>query len=421
MPSSLTGTLRPPMFPQRLRSNFHRSPMNPLPCNQVAVSFVLRGFYFLTFFGLGVYAPYLSIFLQSKGLGGAEVGTLWSLLPLGAVVAPPLSGIVADKFRNRRILVVGLTFMSGCFFAGLLIAEEFMAFAAVLFFFSAFRASTLPLVESTTLEHLAKAGQKGVAAYGEIRLWGGIGFIVASLLIGYLVDLFSIQAIVYVFLIGALFRMLLAVGLPPEGGSARQRLGPDIAALLGRTDFVAFLLAGFLLRMSHGPMWTFLPVHMQELGLSSWVIGWSFSIGVAAEVLFFVFSRRLLTRWSIRFLLMAAAGGAALRWWLYALAQEPWAFLIISLLHALTFAAFHLASVSFVDRNTPLTLKSSGQAFFSASTYGAGGIAGALLSGAFVEPLGIQGLLHTASIVALLSCAIYGIAIQRGDVGRPTG
>ena len=51
----------------------------------------------------------------------------------------------------------------------------------------------------------------------------------------------------------------------------------------------------------------------------------------------------------------------------------------------------HLASVSFVDRNTPLTLKSSGQAFFSASTYGAGGIAGRFSPARSLSPWAFRG------------------------------
>ncbi|MDP6620195.1 MAG: MFS transporter, partial [Nitrospinota bacterium] len=77
------------------------------------LSFTLRGFYFLAFFGLGVYGPYLSIFLRSRGLSGAEVGTVWALMPLGAVLAPPLWGMVADKFRNRKVLIFCLSAAGG--------------------------------------------------------------------------------------------------------------------------------------------------------------------------------------------------------------------------------------------------------------------------------------------------------------------
>ena len=381
------------------------------------ISFILRGFYFLTFFGLGVYAPYLSLFLRSQGLSGAEVGVVWALLPLGAVVSPPLWGIVADKFRSRKILIFSLTAAGGALFSGLLFANSFFLLAVVVFLFSSFRTSALPLVESATLEHLAESkGEgdgRGPAAYGSFRLWGSVGFIVASLSIGYLVDAFSVRAMVYVFLVGAGLQALLALTLPPERRAPRQRLGPEIAALLKRPEFAAFLVAGFLLRAAHGPFWTFLPIHMKDLGLPGWVIGWSFSAGVAAEVVFWMFSRPILERVGTRGLLVTAAGAAAVRWWLYALAREPWSFLAISLLHALTFAAFHVAGVSLVDRITPPTLKSSGQAFFGAATYGAGGIAGAALAGAFFDALGIEGLFRAAAVVSLLSGVIYLIALPR--------
>ncbi|MFQ5899588.1 MAG: MFS transporter [Candidatus Methylomirabilia bacterium] len=387
----------------------------PQGSDLVPISFVLRGFYFLSFFGLGVYAPYLSLFLWSRGLTGAEVGAVWALLPLGAVVAPPLWGIVADKFRNRRILIFSLTAAAGGMFAGLLFAKSVLLLATVVFLFSAFRTSTLPLVESATFEHLAgseRDAQGKRPAYGGFRLWGSVGFIIASLSIGYLVDAFSIRAMVYVFLAGAGLQALLALTLPSEAAGPRVRLGREIVALLRKPGFSPFLAAGFVLRTSHGPFWTFLPVHMKALGLSGAVIGWSFSVGVVAEAIFLMFSRPILERVGTRMLLMTAAGASALRWWLYTLAGEPGTFLAISLLHALTFAAFHVAGVSFVDRNTAPTLKSSGQAFFSAATYGAGGIAGAGLSGILLDALGIEGLFRAAAVVALLSGLTFGMALQ---------
>lgn len=383
----------------------------------VPISFTLRGFYFLTFFGLGVYAPYLSLFLRSQGLSGAEVGAVWALVPLGGVVAPPLWGIVADKFRNRKLLIFSLTAAAGGMFAGLLFARSFLALATFVFLFSAFRRSTLPLVESATFEYLAgrevKAGEKRPTTYGGFRLWGSVGFIVASLSIGYLVDAFSIRSMVYAFLTGAGLQALLALTLPSEGRRSPARLGSEIVALLRKPEFSAFLAAGFLLRTSHGPFWTFLPIHMKALGLSGRVIGWSFSVGVVAEVFFMMFSGPILERVGPRMLLMTAAGASAVRWWLYTLAEEPWTFLAISLLHALTFAAFHVAGVTFVDRNTPPTLKSGGQAFFSAATYGAGGITGAALSGVLFNGLGIMGLFRVAAIVALLSGLIFRVALPQ--------
>ena len=188
---------------------------------QISLPFTLRGFYFLTFFGLGVYAPYMSIFLKSRGLSGAEVGTVWALLPLGAVIAPPLWGMVADKFRNRKILIISLTLVSGVLFACLLGTRTFWVLAGTLFLYSTFRSSTLPLVESATLEYLSHSPRENecgrIFAYGDFRLWGGVGFILASLTIGYLVDAFSIRMMVYVYLVAAAVQAFLGFALPSEG------------------------------------------------------------------------------------------------------------------------------------------------------------------------------------------------------------
>lgn len=75
---------------------------------------------------------------------------------------------------------------------------------------SLFTSSTLPLAESLTLAHLATTD----GHYSKIRLWGSIGFIVASLFLGYLIDLQGINILLWVLLIAQAIIFFLSNTIP---------------------------------------------------------------------------------------------------------------------------------------------------------------------------------------------------------------
>lgn len=376
---------------------------------------VLRGVYFLIFFGLGVYFPFFNLYLQSLGLSGAQIGAILALIPLGSVVAPPIGGLLADYFRRRNLLIALLTAGSAMVFAGVLVAREFYLLAGICLLFSALRNPAVPLIEGATFEYLSKAR----GDYGRIRLWGSFGFIVGVLAIGYLVEVFTIRAMVYIYLAGSLLQFFLVLDLPSEGGPRPKGLGKDVLSLLRAPGFSLFLLAGFLLRTSHGTFWTFFAIHLKALGISGGVTGLAFALGVLAEVLFLTQSRRLLGRTGIRGMLILSALAAALRWFLYSVTGSALPILAISLLHGLSFGAYHVAGTQYADLASPGTLKSSGQAFFSAATYGAGGIAGAALAGAFFEAWGVVILFRWAALVALLSALLFTLGLKAGHPRSP--
>ena len=69
---------------------------------------------------------------------------------------------------------------------------------------------------------------------------------------------------------------------------------------------LAFYACVALMQMSHGPYYTFLTLHLEHLGYSRGVIGMLWALGVVAEVLMFLAMSRILTRFSVRRVLMAS-------------------------------------------------------------------------------------------------------------------
>ena len=74
--------------------------------------------------------------------------------------------------------------------------------------------------------------------------------------------------------------------------------------------------------------------------------------------------------------------------------------LFSQILHALTYGAFHVASILYMDKLTPDNAKTLGQAVNNAVTYGFGIMAGFLFNGYFFEIIGAPALFAVSALMA---------------------
>ena len=97
---------------------------------------------------------------------------------------------------------------------GIFWSNTFINIFIVMMAMSIFTSSTLPLAESLTLSHLK--ANKADSKYSHIRLWGSIGFIVAALLLGVMIDSYGERSLIYALLTTQLVIFFLAFILPEK-------------------------------------------------------------------------------------------------------------------------------------------------------------------------------------------------------------
>ncbi|HEU5338910.1 MAG TPA: MFS transporter, partial [Sulfuricaulis sp.] len=144
----------------------------------------LSGFYYFYFATLGVLVPYWSLYLQSVGFAPVDIGNLIAILMFSRIVAPVVWGWIADH-RDQRMAVVRLaSFLAVATFSGVFFGASFWWLAVVMLLFSFFWHASLPLLEVFVMQHTATRP----GAYGRVRLWGSIGFILSVLALGPVID-----------------------------------------------------------------------------------------------------------------------------------------------------------------------------------------------------------------------------------------
>ncbi|HEY5717970.1 MAG TPA: MFS transporter [Motiliproteus sp.] len=359
-------------------------------------------FYYGYFSLLGGLVPYWALYLQSLHFDPQQIGLLMAILMGTRIVAPNLWGVLADRSGQRlRIIQLG-SLAAWVVFAAAFWTSSFIGMALLMFAFTFFWNAVLPQFEVLTLQALGVARNR----YSRVRLWGSIGFIVAVVGIGALLERVGIQ-----WLIGVLWALLGMILLTSFSVAEQPDLPVEPTAerlltVLRRPEVITFFVVSLLVQLGHGPYYTFYSVFMTEQGFTTTEIGLLWALGVVAEVLVFMVMHRLIEGLGLRRIVVWGLWLCALRWLM--ISQWPnlfWVVIPAQLLHAVTFGCLHAASIALVYRFFPRHAQGQGQALYSSIGFGVGGALGAFLSGVVWQ----QGGGELAFLMAALVSAIGGV------------
>ncbi len=267
---------------------------------------------------------------------------------------------------------------------------------------SFFWSGSLPLVEATTLTLLDKHTHR----YGRIRLWGSIGFIVAALGMGYLLEWTGIRALPWFILSTMMAIALYGWFIPDVEMAGRHEEAGPLWDVLRQPAVIALFLACFFMALAHGPYYSFFSIYLEEGGHGKRAIGYLWSIGVIAEVVAFLVMPRLAAILGWRRLFLIGLALAVLRFLLIAWVAASLSCLVFAqLLHAATFGSHHAASMAFIHRFFTGRHQARGQALYICASFGLGGSLGGLAAGALWRLSGgtlIYGLSSLAAMLGLL-------------------
>lgn len=370
----------------------------------------LSGFYFFYFALLGSWLPYWSLYLEHLGYGASAIGLLAAVVMLTKVLAPSLWSWVAT-LTGRRMAVIrwgaGLATLS---FSAVFYRTDWLWLLWVVAAYSFFWNAVLAQFEVVTLAHLGRR----FARYSQIRVWGSVGFVLAVVGLGWLIDWTHIEYLPF-YLLTLLLGILLSSLSVTEKADTRSpehkvQDGGSLLPLLRRPEILAFFLSCFLLQVTHGPYYTFFSLYLEDAGYSTRWIGMLWSLGVIAEIGLFLVMHHFMRWFSLRQLLLISLGAAVLRWGLTAEYADVWPVLVVAqLLHAATFGSYHAVAVEFIRRRFG-THQGQGMALYSGLSFGAGGAVGALLAGAFWSQYP-QGTFWGAAVIAFLATSIAWFAM----------
>jgi len=333
---------------------------------------LLATFYFFYFAIVGVYVIFMPKVLAMSGYSASEIGIIFAAGPLVRFLLPFafLKGLKIDiKTFNGALLIMLFSALSFYFslnnFYKLLFSNIGLGIGLSLI---------LPYIEVISLSVIGKE------RYGKIRLFGSVGFVLVALV---LVKFLSSPDIALNYFLSATFLTAIIAFVIAKNAHAKSEKKEEITNDISLLNDWRLWLGLTLMQVSFGAFYNFFTIYETDYGITLDMTIYLWSFGVLAEIFMLYFQGKLL-RNNLILILQITTLATAFRWLLLFLFPQNLSILFFSQsLHALSFALFHSAAISYLYNF--YKHKGLAQQFFSGITYGLGGFSGALLAGYIYE------------------------------------
>ena len=370
------------------------------PAQEWTVAAVLASY----FCYVGVFSPYLSLYFLSKGFSVAQIGFLIALTSAVRMFGPLVWAWWSDRIARPNLLLrlstalmlvslLSLPFLSSVSAYAIAIVCVFLASSAV-----------GPISEALTLQ--VSKGDPG--RYGRVRLWGSTGFVVGVMALGPMLDFTGVQTLPW-WMIAAGVVVAVIPWLFKDGPAQAKSLKPAmrIASVLMQPAVALFFASAFFMIFAHAALYTFYSLHLERLGFSKTHIGVFWSVGVLAEIALFYFQHILFNRFRLLHLLLFSFACAVIRMVLIGFAEASIVLLILAqLLHAVTFAVHHSASVGLLAQWFAPNQLVRAQAVYIVVAYGFGGTLGGLALAQVWERFSSAAVFFAAAAAAAVGAAM---------------
>jgi len=334
---------------------------------QVFFAPLLGAYYFFYFALVGVYIIFMPKVLLDLSYSPVEVGIIYAAAPFMRFLLPFVFRYFVSLTPKIYQLSLLFTFLGTLIF--LQTVDHFYLYLCANLLFGASMGISLPYVETIALASLSKQH------YGKVRLWGSLGFMGIALWLGKV--LHSPYEALYYLSVMAVLTLLFGVMLTSYDKVEHSSASDD--ARFSLRTYWAFWLSVFLMQVGFGGFYNFFTIYETSYGVSLEMISWMWSFGVLCEVVMLYFQGPLLQRNLLNILQFATLVTAA-RWLLlYLYPESVWLTFASQSLHAISFALYHTAAISYVF--LLYSQKKLAQQFFLGIAFGLGGSVGAMLSG----------------------------------------
>tara|TARA_B100000676_G_scaffold115975_1_gene115400 strand:- start:584 stop:1723 length:1140 start_codon:yes stop_codon:yes gene_type:complete len=322
--------------------------------------------YFSIFIVIGINAPFFPLWLSSKGFTERYIAIILATSVLTKLLANPFFAGLGDKYGNRKIPMLYLSFISIIILFSLNIFNSLYLIAFMAITSWALFAPLMPLTESLTTTAIKKYNFD----YGNTRLWGSVSFIIIAFFGGVIIEQYGLKYVPILMTIGALF-LFLSIVIMPTIPSLPARKKFSTYALLKNRNFFPFLLACGAIQSSHGIYYGFSTIYWKSIGLSETIIGALWAEGVVFEIILLAYFYKFKNYTSPKIFIIIAGVMAIIRWTLMAYADTIFFIALIQILHAFTFGLTHLAAINFISEVMPVRAQAKSQALYSAISMGA--------------------------------------------------
>ncbi|AOH56306.1 MFS transporter [Peribacillus muralis] len=381
---------------------------------------LLKSFNFLYFGLLAIFIPFLPVYLADQGLRPAQIGFIIGTGGFVTLITQPLWGMISDKTRTIRKVLLLLIFFSsviGYFLYDSSSYLQLILFAMLLYFFLM---PIDPLTESLNFTIAEKSG----ISYGSIRTYGALGYAVISLITGYVMSYFGANSLAFLFAGIGLISFIISWMMPDAPVSGKPVTLKSLKHFFSNKETLLFLLLVFICAVPARMNDTFLGVYIRELGGSAKLVGLTWFLAAGSEIVVFALSFWWLRKGNEIIIISFAAAFFFIRYFVSAWITDPHLLAYLQVLQILTFPIFYSAAIQYLYRIVPVEWRATGQTVLALLFFGVSGIIASYVGGSIYEAFGgktlylfISSISFIGMVFALVLYRIYGTRLDTAEEG----
>lgn len=359
--------------------------------NRIKLSIMM----FLEFFIWGAWFVTLGTFLGSNlKATGAETGSVFSTQSWGAIIAPFIIGLIADRYFNAEKILGILHIIGAILMYQMYNATDISVFYPYVLGYMILFMPTLALVNSVSFNQMKDPEKE----FSSIRVFGTIGWIVAGLLISFVFHWDSPEGITAgllknTFIMAGVSSLILGLfsfalpATPPkvakgEKISINEILGLDALKLLKDKNFAIFFVSSILICIPLAFYYQNAGVFLADIKVTN-PTG-KMAIGQISEALFLLAIPVFFAKYGFKKTILVGMLAWALRYLLFAYgnASDLSFMLIIGIaLHGVCYDFFFVSGQIYTNSKAGEKFKSSAQGMITLATYGVGMLIGFKVAG----------------------------------------
>ncbi|MDI5898718.1 nucleoside permease [Flavobacterium sp. LB2P84] len=350
---------------------------------------------FLEFFIWGAWFVTLGTFLKFNfsDAEGPVVAAIFSTQSWGAIIAPFIIGLIADRYFNAE-KILGILHLVGAFLMYQMYqSEEVGVFYTYVLSYMILYMPTLALVNSVAFNQMKDPEKE----FANIRVWGTIGWVIAGLAISFVFHWDAAEAISEgmlknTFLLAGIAALVLGIfsfslpKTPPKVSDEKIKIGDiiglDALKLLKDKNFAIFFISSILICIPLAFYYQNAHPFLTEAGVEN-PTG-KMAIGQISEALFLLLIPVFFTRFGFKKTILVGMLAWAIRYVLFAYGNgDDLSFMLIIgiALHGICYDFFFVSGQIYTNSKAGEKYKSAAQGLITLATYGVGMLIGFAVAG----------------------------------------
>lgn len=365
---------------------------------------LLKSYNFMFFGLLALFIPFLPVYLSKQGLSTSEIGLIIGTGGFVTLVAQPLWGLISDKKKTVRKVMLLLVVFTTIFGYFLFNTNSFLLlglFALLVYFFLM---PLDPLIESLNFTVAEKEG----ISYGSIRTYGALGYAVLSLITGFAMDYFGVSSLAILFVLLGFLSFGLVWFMPDVQASSKPVSIEGLKKVFSNKEMILFLALVFISAVPARMNDTFLGIHIQSLGGDATLVGIAFFLAAISEIVIFALSFWWLRKGKELEIITIATFFYFLRFFASGFVTSPVVLTLLQVLQMLTFPIFYTAAIQYLYQIMPKEWRATGQTVLALLFFGLSSIIASYVGGFLYTVFGGHSFYFIISAMSFIG-VLFGI------------